>query len=84
MGFTEVKHSRDNIELKALSPSLKQQTVTIVSQSPVFAKSKDIGHNQQIKESQEVIMVDDKDRREICQNKIEENACKYGEENAQI
>ena len=50
----------------------------------MFAESNDVGHNQQSKESQEVITVDDEDGSEICQNKIEENACTHEEENTQI
>ena len=50
----------------------------------MFAESNDIGQNQQSKESQEVITVDDVDGSEICQNKIEENACTHEEENTQV
>ena len=50
----------------------------------MFAESNDIGQNQQSKESQEVITVDYEDGSEICQNKIEENACTHEKENAQV
>ena len=73
MGFTEVsrKNNRKNINLNASSPSQKI-TESNHSESQVFAESNDIGQNQQTKESQEVITVDDEDGSEICQNKIEE------------
>ena len=84
MGFTEVsqKNSRKNINSNAPSPSQKT-TESNHSESIVFAESNDIGQNQQSKESQEVITVDDEDRSEICQNKIE-NACTHEEENTQV
>ena len=50
----------------------------------MFAESNDIGQNQQSKESQEVVTVDDEDRSEICQNKTEKNACTHEEENTQV
>ena len=50
----------------------------------MFAESNDVGHNKQSNESQKVITVDDEDGSEICQNKIEENACTHKEENTQI
>ena len=71
MGFTEVsrKNNRKNINLNASSPS-QTTTESNHSESQVFAESSDIGQNQQIKESQEVITVDDEDGSKICQNKI--------------
>ena len=85
MGLPEVsrKNSRKNINLNASSPSQKT-TESNHSESQVFAESNDIGQNQQSKESQEVITVDDEDRSEICQNKIEENACTHEEDNTQV
>ena len=50
----------------------------------MFAESNDIGQNQQSKESQEVITVDDEDGSEICRNKIEENTCTHEEENTLV
>ena len=86
MGFIEVsrKNSRKNINLNASSPSQKKTTESNHSESQVFAESNDIGQNQQSKESQEVITVDDEDGSEICQNKTEEKACTHEEENTQV
>ena len=50
----------------------------------MFAESNAIGQNQQRKESQEVITVDEEDESEICQNKKLENACTHEEENTQV
>ena len=77
------KNSRKNINLNASSPSQKT-TESSHSESQVFAESNDIGQNQQSKELQEVITVDDEDGSKICQNKIEENACTHEEENTQV
>ena len=85
MGFTEIsrKNSRKNINLNASSLSQKT-TESNHSESQVFAESNDKGQNQQSKESQEVITVDDEDGSKICQNKMEENACTHEEENTQV
>ena len=85
MGFTEVsrKNRRKNINLNASSPS-RNTTESNHSESRVFVESNDIAQNQQRKESQEVITVDDEDGSEICQNKREENACTHEEENTQV
>ena len=85
MGFTDVSrnNSRKNINLNASSQS-KKTTESNHSESQVFVESNDIGQNQQSKESQEVITVDDEDRSKICQNKTEENACTHEEENTQV
>ena len=81
IGFTHV-YSSNSKKNSMEAPSSSQQRQSNHRESALGLN--DTGHNQQRKESQDVITVHDEDGNETCQNKTTEKDYKDGKSNTLI